>query len=127
MLLLPLLLLFLLPLLYRFVNMLLIVCIPRDIEYGDLFANSHFFESSMNAESDDRGMQNSNSLQCIINELLYELGLFYAELLQHWNSRYPILQSKKSLPVCSHAFVSMWSEADNEQPSVYNHERHFKY
>jgi hypothetical protein len=39
MLLLPLLLLVLL--LYSFVNMLLIVCIPRDIEYGDLFANTH--------------------------------------------------------------------------------------
>jgi hypothetical protein len=38
MLLLPLLLLLLL---YRFVNMLLKVCIPRDIEYGDLFANNH--------------------------------------------------------------------------------------
>jgi hypothetical protein len=37
MLLLPLLLLLLL---YRFVNMLLIVCIPRDIEYGDLFAKN---------------------------------------------------------------------------------------
>jgi hypothetical protein len=31
----------LLLLLYCFVNMLLIVCIPRDIEYGDLFANNH--------------------------------------------------------------------------------------
>jgi hypothetical protein len=39
MVLLPLLLLLLL--LYRIVNMLLIVCIPRDIEYGDLFANNH--------------------------------------------------------------------------------------
>jgi hypothetical protein len=39
MLLLPLLLLVLL--LYRFVNMLLTVCTPRDIEYGDLFANNH--------------------------------------------------------------------------------------
>jgi hypothetical protein len=38
MLLLPLLLLLLL---YRFVNMLLTVCIPRDIEYGDIFANTH--------------------------------------------------------------------------------------
>jgi hypothetical protein len=38
MLLLPLLLLLLL---YRVVNTLLIVCIPRDIEYGDIFANSH--------------------------------------------------------------------------------------
>jgi hypothetical protein len=41
MLLLSLLLLLLVLLLYRFVNMLLIVCIPRDIEYGDLFANNH--------------------------------------------------------------------------------------
>jgi hypothetical protein len=39
MLLLPLLLLLLL--LYRFINMLLIVCVPRDIEYGDLFANNY--------------------------------------------------------------------------------------
>jgi hypothetical protein len=39
MLLLPLLLLVLL--LYRYVNMLLIVCIPRDIEYGDIFSNNH--------------------------------------------------------------------------------------
>jgi hypothetical protein len=31
----------LLLLLYRFVNMLLIVCIPRDTEYGDPFANNH--------------------------------------------------------------------------------------
>jgi hypothetical protein len=38
--LLPLLLLLVL-LLYRFVNVLLIVCITRDIEYGDLFANNH--------------------------------------------------------------------------------------
>jgi hypothetical protein len=36
-----LLLLLLLLLLYHFVNMLLIVCIPRDIEYGDLLANNH--------------------------------------------------------------------------------------
>jgi hypothetical protein len=28
-------------LLYRFVNMLLIVCIPRDTECGDLFAKDH--------------------------------------------------------------------------------------
>jgi hypothetical protein len=28
-------------LLYRFDNMLLIVFIPRDIEYGDLFANNN--------------------------------------------------------------------------------------
>jgi hypothetical protein len=40
MLLLPLLLLLLL-LFYSFVNMLLVVCILRDIECGDLFANSH--------------------------------------------------------------------------------------
>jgi hypothetical protein len=32
----------------RFVNMLLIVCIPIDIEYDDLFANIHF-ENAMNA------------------------------------------------------------------------------
>jgi hypothetical protein len=35
------LLLTLLLLLYHFVNVLLIVCIPRDMEYGDLFSNSH--------------------------------------------------------------------------------------
>jgi hypothetical protein len=28
-------------LLYRSVSMLLMVCIPRDIENGDLFANNH--------------------------------------------------------------------------------------
>jgi hypothetical protein len=28
-------------LLYRFVNMLLIVCIPRERENGELFANNH--------------------------------------------------------------------------------------
>jgi hypothetical protein len=39
MLLLPLLILLLL--LYRFVNILLIVCILRAIEYCDLFANNH--------------------------------------------------------------------------------------
>jgi hypothetical protein len=40
---------------------------------------------------------------------------FYAEFLQHWKSRCPILLSNNSLPVCLHAFVSMWNEADDEQ------------
>jgi hypothetical protein len=31
----------LLLLLYRFVNMLLVVCILRNIDYGDLFANNN--------------------------------------------------------------------------------------
>jgi hypothetical protein len=34
-------------LLYRFVNMLLIDCIPRYMEYGDLSANNHLISKML--------------------------------------------------------------------------------